>query len=390
MRAFQLKFLKPAILSLSLLTILMNAAVVPVLSQINQAFPEAGSNLIKLVLSLPALTNIIFSLIAGQLAGFIPRKYILIAALILYSGSGIGSGMANSISMLLVGRALLGAGTGLISPLVTDLIAYFYQGNERIRMIGYSNASSNLSGIFLPLLAGWLAAFSWRYAFWVYGIGILVLIIAWLFIPVTPVNSRQKDQQAQLFAQKPVSSIAFSNFLVVLVFYSLPANLSLFVQQEKIGAPTIAALAISISTLTSTIIGMVFSKFYQRFKHRLPILGLLFCSLGFFTVGFLPGITALMASEILVGIGIGILFPYFSLRVTQVSSSRGLTSGLALLSAAFGLGIFVSPFFFLLLKQIVKFSSIRSELLISALLFGLGCIYMAIKARNEPDFIKES
>ncbi len=57
-----MRHLKFAILSLALLTILMNSAIIPVISHLNAAFPETNPEIIKLTLSLPALTNIIFSL----------------------------------------------------------------------------------------------------------------------------------------------------------------------------------------------------------------------------------------------------------------------------------------------------------------------------------------
>jgi len=381
----RLKYLKPAILSLSLLTILMNAAIVPVLSQISQAFPQADPALIKLILSLPALTNILFSLVSGWLARFLPKRTILIAALILYILSGLGSSFALTIEMLLFGRALLGAGTGLISPLITDLIAYFFKGEERIRMIGYSNASSNFSGIFLPLLAGWLAGFNWQYAFWVYGIAILVLLCVFFFIPITPVNQNSKITRAAAFAQKPTIMVALTNFFVVLVFYSLPANLSIFVREENIGTTSIAALAISVSTLTSTLIGMAFSRLYHWFHHRLLAIGLLFCAMGFITLTFFSGIYVLMFAEILVGVGIGVLFPYFSLRVTQVSSSQNLTSGLSMLSASFGMGIFISTPFYLIINRLFHLNTIRGEFTISAVLFSLTGVFTLLFSKNSKE-----
>lgn len=177
---------------MALLTILMNVSIIPVISQISQAFPDVDLNLIKMNLSIPALMSIIFSLIAGKLAQYIPKKYIILGALVLYSIPGILSGYVNSIWAMLVLRALMGGGSGVIAPLVTDLIAYFFKGEERIKMIGYATASSNMAGIFIPLLSGWLAEFSWRNAFWVYGIGLLVLITTWLFIPVTPLTNNHK------------------------------------------------------------------------------------------------------------------------------------------------------------------------------------------------------
>ena len=175
---------KAAILSISTLTILMNAAIVPLLSSITSAFPDASSTLIKMSLSLPALTSIVFSLLTGLLARFIPKKYLLAGGLVLYSLGGIGAGFAASIEGFLVLRALLGAGSGVIAPLASDFVADFYDGGQRAKMIGYSNSAANITGIFMPILAASLAVINWRYAFGVYALGLVVLILTWYSIPL--------------------------------------------------------------------------------------------------------------------------------------------------------------------------------------------------------------
>ncbi|WP_411911103.1 MFS transporter [Clostridium estertheticum] len=74
-------------------------------------------------------------------------------------------------------RVVLDMGVGLIFPLSTALIADFFSGDERISMMGFSQASSNLGGIITTILSGVLAKLSWRYAFYVYLIGVLVLLL---------------------------------------------------------------------------------------------------------------------------------------------------------------------------------------------------------------------
>jgi predicted MFS family arabinose efflux permease len=365
----------------------MNAAIVPAISQIRLAFPDVDITLIKLVLSLPALTSIIFSILCGQLTSYVPKKYILIAALLLYAISGIGSSQANTINALLISRAFLGAASGLITPLVTDLIAYFFQGDERVRMIGFSNASSNLSGIFIPLLAGWLATFNWRYSFWVYGLAIPVLIIVWSFIPVTPLAEQTENKKSQFNNHKTVWLIILMNFLTVLFFYTLPTNLSIFIQEESIGNSSTAAFLLSTSTLISTIAGMIFSRLYTWLRRHLLFIGIFFCAAGFYAAGTLPQLSMLILSEILVGIGLGILFPYFSLLITQYTSGHETTSALAFLSSSFSLGIFLSPMFYFGIKQITGFNSIRSEFSIAAVLFTIiGLVVLLFGKRyNQPE-----
>ena len=72
-------------------------------------------------------------------------------------------------------------------------MADFYEGDERPKMIGYTNSTANITGIFMPLLAASLAVINWRYAFGVYALGLLVLALTWIVIPLkSPFPFRQR------------------------------------------------------------------------------------------------------------------------------------------------------------------------------------------------------
>ncbi|REG11218.1 MFS transporter [Pelolinea submarina] len=378
-----MRYLKFAILCLALLTILMNSAIIPIISELNAAFPNTSPEIIKLTLSLPALTNIIFSLVVARLSYHIPKKYLLIFALTLYTLSGIGCSFAPTFGWLLAGRALLGVGTGMISPLVTDLIAYFYKGEERTQMIGFSNASSNLAGIFIPLLAGWLAEFSWQYAFWVYGIGFFVLLTTTFFIPVTPLNFNDNAEKHQYSQPRMVWLVILTNFVVMLIFYTLPTNLSVFVQEEAIGTSSTAGFLVSISTLVSTLMGLIFSGLYNRFKQQLLLIGMIFSSFGFVMLIFPPSLTALILSEILVGVGLGVIFPFLSLTITQVTSGQQTTTALSMYSASFSLGIFMSPLFFTMLGNFTGREAIQTEFLFAAVIFCVLSLFVSFISRKQ-------
>jgi MFS family permease len=361
----------------------MNSAVIPVISHLYSAFPDSNPELIKLTLSLPALTNIIFSLVVARLSYHIPKKYLLIFALTLYTISGISCSFAPSIGWLLAGRALLGVGAGMISPLVTDLIAYFYEGEERTQMIGFANASSNLSGIFIPLLAGWLAELNWQYAFWVYGIGFFVLIVTTVFIPVTPLNFNENSEQHQYSQPRTVWLVILMNFLVMLIFYTLPTNLSVFVQNEAIGTSATAGFLVSTSTLVSTLMGLIFATLYNRFRSQLFLYGMIFCALGFGMLIFPPSLIALILSEILLGVGLGVIFPFFSLTITQVTSGQQTTTALSMYSSSFSLGIFLSPVFFSLLGRITGNKAIQTEFIFAAMIFSVLCLVILFLPRKS-------
>ena len=374
-----MKLTKTAILSISTLTILMNAAIVPLLSRISAAFPDASPTLIKMSLSLPALVSIFFSLLTGLLARFIPKKVLLAGGLILYSLGGIGAGFMASIQGFLALRAVLGAGSGVIAPLASDFVADFYEGGQRAKMIGYANSAANITGIFLPLLAASLAVANWRFAFGVYSLGLLVLVLTWFFIPLkNTLISTSSEKQPVFYFSKAVLGPAFSIFFLVLLFYEIPANLSVFVKNEDIGSPSIAALVISISTFASTVFNFAFARIYVKLKDWILPVGFFFCGLGFFAIAGISNLITLIAGEILIGIALGLLFPYFPLKIMEKTTPEETTGALSVLSGAFSIGMFLSPLFFLGASSLLKITHIRGEFTLAAILFGIGTLVTAI------------
>jgi MFS family permease len=105
---------KLSMLSISLLTVMASAAISPALAKISQAFPGTDSTLIKLVLTLPSLLIIPFSLLSGWLAARMKKKYVLLIGLVIYFLGGMGGGFARSITELLIIRGLFGVGVGFL------------------------------------------------------------------------------------------------------------------------------------------------------------------------------------------------------------------------------------------------------------------------------------
>ena len=195
---------KTAILSVSLLTIMTNAAMAPMLGLISQSFPQAGPTLIKQVMTIPSLMIIIFSIISGLLVRFLTKKNVLAIGLIIYlAGTFLAAG-TNSIGVLILYRALMGAGAGLIVPLASSLITDFYSGEERAKMMGYSSFTSYAGAALGPLLAGWIARERWQNAFYIYLTALFVFLVTMLFIPNKPVQKKEIKENQKLPLSTPV------------------------------------------------------------------------------------------------------------------------------------------------------------------------------------------
>ncbi len=226
--------LKPAILSISLLTLMASAAVSPALAEIRKAFPEVNQTTIKLILTLPSLMVIPFSLMSGWLAVRLKKKTLVLIGLAIYACAGVGAGMAQTFTQLLVMRAILGIGLGIIMPLSTTFIMDFFSGDARPKMMGLQAVSNQLGGLALLALAGWLAFLNWRYAFGVYALAFLSMALVTLWLPEPPQPpSRQTGGTTQKGLPLAVFGLAGLMLMMMTVYYVFATDLALFIESEK-------------------------------------------------------------------------------------------------------------------------------------------------------------
>ena len=53
-------------------------------------------------------------------------------------------------------RALVGVGVGIIMPLSTGLLSYYFKPEQQVGLMGYSSAMNQMGGVIATLLSGLL------------------------------------------------------------------------------------------------------------------------------------------------------------------------------------------------------------------------------------------
>ena len=333
--------LKPTILSLSLLTVMSGAAVAPALARIAEAFPETGDTSIKLILTTPAIFIIVFSLLSGKLAARISKRLILAAGLLLYIVGGVGGGLADRFDFLLVCRGVLGAGVGLVMPLATGLIADFFSGDEKARMLGFSTAASNLGGIIATLASGLLAALGWRYSFSVYGLGVIVLILVLAFLP----EPKRPEAMASGRVKLPFAVYAWGAgvFAMMLAFYAIPVNIAIFLDHNALGGASKAGLAMSATTACGFVAGLTFARIKNLTRTLLPVVLLAAIALGYLLLSQASALPEVLVGVGMVGIGMGWTMPALFNGATHAGGKGTGVQVMAIVTSLAFAGQFLSP-----------------------------------------------
>ncbi len=138
-----------------------------------------GVSIMNWVFSVYLLTNAISTPIYGKLSDQFGRKKIFIFGIAIFLIGSIFSGLSNSMTTLIIWRAIQGVGAGVIMPLSYTIVADIYSDEHRGKILGLNGAIWGIASIMAPLIGGFLVdSLSWHWVFFLnLPLGIIALII---------------------------------------------------------------------------------------------------------------------------------------------------------------------------------------------------------------------
>ncbi|HYM49084.1 MAG TPA: MFS transporter [Candidatus Limnocylindrales bacterium] len=139
---------------------MLTAAQVPV-NHLERATPVVTGFLLGYLAVMP---------IAGPLSDRFGRLRVFAIFLVAFALGSLVTATASSLSQIVAGRVLQGAGGGALVPVVLALVADLYTGRSRATALGAVSGLQEVGSVLGPLWGGVLAATSqggWRWIFWI-------------------------------------------------------------------------------------------------------------------------------------------------------------------------------------------------------------------------------
>ena len=347
---------KIILLMASSLTVMSVSAISPALPKIAEAFQDIPNAefLVKLMLTVPSLIIAFVAPIAGAIIDKGKRKALLISSLTLYAIMGTAGFYLETLPSFIITRAFLGIAVAGIMTSAQTLIADYYAGEERNKMLGLQGTFISFGGVLFVALAGLLASLSWRYPFLLYGLALILAYPAFLWIhePYHKQGHAEElekkstsEHHANHFARPlDIAGICLIVFSGMVVFYSIPTQLPFLLKLYGIDSPAKAGAVVSLATMA----GGFASYAMPYLKRRLQFHSLGGLSFGLLSIGFLglylsQSYSIILAFALFAGSGIGLLMPSMRLWVITVAapSLRGRSVGV--LTSSLYLGQFLSP-----------------------------------------------
>ncbi|MFW9923368.1 MAG: MFS transporter [Candidatus Thorarchaeota archaeon] len=384
------------LLLLSTLTVMAGSTISPAINDMAQFFSSMtnAAFLARLSLTIPALSFAIIAPIIGIIIDRIGRKPVLISSLFLYIIAGTSGFYLKSLYAILVGRIFLGIAVAGVMNATLTLIADYYSGAKRDRVIGFQIAFGAFGGVVFLLVGGALADIDWYFPFLVYLIPIILIPLA-IFILHEP----KKEQKIELMDENQALENSSNNsesseeknitngssdfgrstkiiiaisylliFIVMVVFYTGPTQLSFYIPTIDPSVNNfLIGLAMSLVNLTAGIMGLLYRPIKKMLDFQIIfIIGFSLFGAGFLLLFLAKNYAVILVAATIGGIGFGMIMPNLSLYLVSNTKkeSRGIIfSGY---NAMLYLGQFFSPIIF---QPIIVASDIATVFLIGSIIY---------------------
>ena len=361
--------LMPAILSVSLLTIMAPTAVAPALAAIKQAFEGITETQAKLVLTLPTLMMPI-GLFAAKLTERFDKKKILMTGMLLFLVFGVGGGFVSNFNVLLAMRVLFGVGIGIMTPLSTSLIFDFVSDTDRRnKLMGIQGATNQLGGLIFMSLSGVLASISWRYSFLCYAFVLVTILLVSLYMPSIPPYKAKTDNATgkKKHLSWKIYPLAFFAMMIFVCFFVVNTDLALFMDHEGLGDSKACGFALSVMRIPAIFAGIMLGWLMRKLKDWTVTVAALFMAAGYAIIAYAYSYEMLMIGCLVIGIGGGVSIPPLFTFVPRIVTPRQRTLGVAIVSMVAQLGQFVSPLYTNLFVSGTDSHSLRMRFIVSAI-----------------------
>lgn len=333
------------------LAVMPGAVIAPVLPQIVQQL-DLSKTLAGYLVSAHYLTVALCSPLLGILADRLGRTPVLIGSLLAFSLAGIAGAWTTSFLPMLITRALLGAATGGVAAASLGLLARMYPDEQdRSQAIAYASTALTLANIVYPLLAGLTGSQNWQTAFYLYGLGIPLALLALLFLregDASPTSPKAKPQKklAQILLRQPqvlrllltLGITAATAFAAVIY---LPLHLTAILETRTIdNALVLAAQAIGAALSSAFVV----SRLHRRFGilPAIPI-GLMLLAIAAGSMPQIQTYSIFVLLAFLFGAGLGIAVPSHYAALATLAPLELQSSILAIATGTNFLGQFLSP-----------------------------------------------
>ena len=337
------------------LSVMLIQTVVPLsVAVVSPVLPAMATGLgvsdarIGLVVTAITLPPMLLAPFVGVVSDLYGRRTVAMPGLFLFGAAGVAIAFVDDFAVVLLLRGLQGVAMASIGPVVVTILGDLYSGALGTSSQGIRTSIGGLSLALVPLLAGWLAGFSWEVPFYLYAFAFVAMVGVYRYVPETSGrHSVDRGFRGSLvdYRESVREELADIGLLVVIVggfvrFFSLFGFITfvpIFAVRSLGATPFETGLVVAVAGVRIAV-SPASGWLVARFSRRTTLVGALTVICCSFTlVPFAPSVWWLAGVAALHGIGDGAFSPVVNDTVTatvRAENRNGAVGALRVLKEA--------------------------------------------------------
>lgn len=316
--------------------------VSPVLGPIQEHFPEAGVSMVQMLVTAPTLLSIVVALISGALVMKISKKKLLVFAGFAAGVTGFLPFLSDSFGLLFASRTLYGASLGLASALNTAVVAEFFEGDERVSVMGIQAASIGAGMVVVTTVGGFLGRFGFQRAYFTNVIGFIAMVLIAVCLPDT--GKVRTEQGEKIEMTRGVWKVTVLGALEMLFLITFPTNIAMHISGNLAGSTVVSGNLTGVFSASQIVIGLILGTVTKvTKKYTLPVAMLSFSVGGALVMLFPSNYVMLIIGAVFCGFSQGMFIPTAMVEVSNAVKPAATAMAAACLTCGNCFGQFISP-----------------------------------------------
>ncbi|MCD8020017.1 MAG: MFS transporter [Clostridiales bacterium] len=317
--------------------------VSPILGQISAHYPNVSVSLVQMLVTAPALLSVIVSITSGFLVLKITKKKLLIFGGLIAGITGFLPFLADSFWLLFFARFLYGVGLGLATTLNVAVVAEFFEGDERVQVMGIQAASVGAGMVITTTVAGMLGTNNFTNAYYINVIAFVATILIAFCLPETGTAKETKTEKIRL--NKEVLTIDLFGILEYLFLITFSTNIAMHLSGTLAGDTAASGTLTGIFSGVQIVMGIILGAITKiTGKYTMPAAMLSFSVGAVFLVFFSGSLPGLAVGAIFCGMSQGIFVPTAVVAVSNAVPQVATAMASASFTCAMCFGQLISPY----------------------------------------------
>jgi MFS family permease len=214
----------------------------------------------------------------------------------------------DSFAVLFISRAVYGIAMGMATTLNTAVVAEFFEGDERVSVMGIQGASVGAGMVLVTTLAGWVGKNNFRNAYYLNIIGLLAFILLFVFLPETGVVKSETKEDVRM--NKEVFILSFFCMMEFFFLITFNTNIAMHLSGSLAGDTSASGLLTGVFSGVQIVAGLILGYITKITKKMTMSCAMLSLAVGTLLISIAPSnLPVLIVGAFFCGLSQGVFIP---------------------------------------------------------------------------------